>query len=47
MLDSIYHMTLKLLKYSILGVKMEDLAIFSATLKWLSLCNVTRSVNHL
>ena len=39
MLDSIYHMTLKLLNNHILGVKTQDFAIFYATLKWTS--NVT------
>ena len=33
-LDSIYHMTLKLLKNHILGVKTKDFAIFYGTLKW-------------
>ena len=32
MLDSIYHMTLKLLKNSIFGLRMADLTIFYATL---------------
>ena len=46
MLDSIYHMTLKLLKNHILGVKKHDFAIVYATLKWMSLHNVTKSVKH-
>ena len=46
MLDSIYHITLKLIKNSIFDVKMQDFAIFYATLKWMSLHNVTKSVNH-
>ena len=46
MLDSIYHMTLKLPKNSIFGVKTEDFAIFYATLKWMSLRYVTKSVYH-
>ena len=46
MLDSIYHMALKLLKNSLFGVRTEDFAIFYATLKWTSLRNVTKSVNH-
>ena len=45
MLDSIYHMTLKLLRYHIFGVKTQDFAIFYTTLKWVSLHNVTKSVN--
>ena len=45
MLDSIYHMTLKLLN-RFFGVKTQDFAIFCATLKWTSLRNVTISVNH-
>ena len=36
MLDSIYHMTLTLLKTRILDMKMEDLAVFYAKLKWTS-----------
>ena len=36
MLDSIYHMTLTLLKTSILDVKLEDLAVFYTMLKWTS-----------
>ena len=46
MLDFIYHMTLKFLKNSIFGVKTEAFAIFEATLKWMSLPNITKSVNH-
>ena len=46
MLDSIYHMTLKLLKNSIFGVETEDFAIFYAMLKWMSLRNITKSANH-
>ena len=46
MFDSIYHMTLKLLKNRIFGMKTSDFAIFLATLKWTSLCSVTKSVNH-
>ena len=34
MLDSICHMTLKLLKNHIFGVKMQDFDIFLAMLKW-------------
>ena len=45
MLDSIYHMTLKLLKNH-LSIKMENFAIFNATQKWTSLCNLTKSVIH-
>ena len=37
MLDSIYHMTLKLLKNSIFGVKIEDFVIYYTTLNWTSL----------
>ena len=44
--DSFYHMTLELLKYSIFGMKAQDFAIFYATFKWPSLHNVTKSVNH-
>ena len=36
MLDSIYHMTLSLLKTRILDVKMEELAVFYTLLKWRS-----------
>ena len=36
MLDSIYHMTLSLLKTRILDVKMEELAVFYTLLKWTS-----------
>ena len=38
-LDSVYHMTFKLLKNQIFGVKTQDFAIFYATYKWTS--NVT------
>ena len=34
MLDSIYHMTLKLIKDRIFGVKSQDFAIFYAMLYW-------------
>ena len=34
MLDSIYHMTFKLLSNHILALNRKDLAIFFATLKW-------------
>ena len=44
MLDYIHHMTLNLLKNYIFYVKKQDFAIFYATLKWTSLCNVTKSV---
>ena len=46
MLDSIYHMTLKLLTNSIFDVEAQDLAIFYAMLKWTSLRTVSKSVNH-
>ena len=46
MLDSIYHMALKVLRNSILGDKTENFAIFYAMLKWMSLHNFTKSVNH-
>ena len=42
MLDSIYHMTLGLLKNHIFGAKMSRLCHLYAT----SLCNVTKSVKH-
>ena len=45
MLDSIYHMTLKFLR-SHFWHETHGFAIFYATLKWTSLCNVTKSVNH-
>ena len=45
MLDSIYHMTLKLLRNSIFGVKHHDFALFY-TLKWTLLRNFTKTVNH-
>ena len=32
MIDSVYHMTLKLLKNGIFGVKSQDFAIFYTTL---------------
>ena len=35
MLDSIYHMTLKFLKNHIFGAKIQDFAIFFATLQWM------------
>ena len=41
MLDPIYHMTLKIFKIRIFGVKSQDIPLFYATL-----CNVTKSVNH-
>ena len=46
MLDLIYHMTLKLLKIAFLALKNQGFAIFYAVLKWTTLCNVTKSVNH-
>ena len=46
MLDSIYHMSLRLLKNQNFGVKTSKFSIFYATLKWTSLCYVTKSVNH-
>ena len=46
MLDSIYHMTLEVLKKSHFDVKMQYFAIIYATLKWTSLRNVTKTVNH-
>ena len=36
-LDTIYHMTLKLLKNHIFGSKTQYFAIFYSTLKWMSL----------
>ena len=45
MLDSINHMTLIILKNYIFGVK--DFPLFGATLLWMSLCYVIKSVNHL
>ena len=45
MLDSIYHMKLKLFKNIIFGVETEDLAIFYA-LNWTSLLNIIKSENH-
>ena len=47
MFDSFDHMTLILLNQSHFGVKMQDFAIFYAKLKWTSLRNITKSVNHL
>ena len=46
MLYSIYHMALKLLRNRIFGINAL-LCHFCATLKWTSLRNVTKSVNHL
>ena len=46
MLDSIYHMTLKLLKNQIFGVKLLRFCRLLLSLLMTSLCNVTRSVNH-
>ena len=46
MLDSIDHMTLKLLTDCIFGVKKQDFAIFYGTLKWISLPNIAKSLNH-
>ena len=43
MLDSVYHMTLKLLKNHIF---LKDFVIFYPALQWTSLRNVTESVNH-
>ena len=45
MLDSIYHITLKLLETHF-GMKTSNFSIFYATLKWTSLCNDFKSVNH-
>ena len=46
MLDSTYHMTLKLVKSSIFCEKTQDFAIFYATFKWTSLRNITKSESH-
>ena len=46
MFNSIYHITLKLIKNRIFGVKTQDFAIFYATSKWMTLRKVTKSVNH-
>ena len=46
MLDSIYHMILKLFKNHFFGMKTQDFAIFCTTLKWTSSRNFTKSVNH-
>ena len=46
MLDSIYHMTLTLLKKRIYGVKTQYFAIFYSTFRWTSLPKVTKFVNH-
>ena len=41
MLNSIYYMTLILLSNCIFGIKFQDFAIFSATLRWMSMCSIT------
>ena len=46
MLNYIYDMTLKLSKIAILACKRQDFTIFCATLKWASLRNVTKFINH-
>ena len=39
-------MILKSIKIAFFGVKTQDFFIFYATLKWMSLRNGTKSVNH-
>ena len=46
MLDSFYHMTLKLLEIAFLAWKRQDLASCCSKLKGTSISNVTKSVNH-
>ena len=46
MLDSIYHMTLKLLKDRSFGIKTSRLCHLFHNVKWTSLRYVTKSVNH-
>ena len=46
MLDSIYHMTFKLLNNRILAFNCQDVAIFFAKLKRTYLRYGTKSVNH-
>ena len=45
MLDSIYHMTLKLLKNCIFVVKMSRFCHFLCDVK-IDVINITKSVNH-
>ena len=45
MLDSIYHMTFKLLNAFFVR-KRRYFAIFYATFKWTSLCNFIKSINQ-
>ena len=46
MIDSIYHMALKLIKNLIVGEKRQYYDILYAVIKWTSLRNVTKHVNH-
>ena len=46
MLDSIYHMTLKLLKNRIFCERTANFVNVNTTLKWTLLQNVNKSVNH-
>ena len=45
MLDSVYHMALKLVGNHVFGLKTQRFNIY-ATLLWLSLHNVSKYVNH-